>query len=331
VNARARRRLVLLGLAVAVTVAGCGSGRSLLNTKGAEADRVASVWWLMFGLAAGVYVIVAGLILYAATRGRRRPDAESRLAEHKFIWLGGVLVPAVILAILAVVTVSATSALRQSSPHELRIDVVGKLWWWEVRYPGTDVVTANEIHVPQGTPIDLHLTSDNVIHSFWVPQLAGKMDTIPGQPNDLDFTAERVGRYRGQCAEFCGLQHAHMGVTVVVDSPADFGRWMARRQRVALQPVSEQASTGQVVFQREACAGCHTIRGTGARGTVGPDLTDVGARARLGADTLLNTPENMRAWIRDAQSFKPGIAMPSFRNLSESDVAALAAYLESLR
>jgi cytochrome c oxidase subunit 2 len=331
VNGCTRPRLVALAVLVGATVAGCGGGRSLLDAKGSEADRVASVWWLMFGLAAAVYVLVAGFIVYAATRGRRKGGEPSRLPEHRFIWIGGVLAPLVILAVLAVVTVDTTSALRTSSRGELRIDVVGKLWWWEVRYPGTGVVTANEIHVPRGTPIDLHLTSDNVIHSFWVPQLAGKMDTIPGQPNDLDFTADTVGRYLGQCAEFCGLQHAHMGVEVVVDTPADFGRWLARRERVPLEPVSEDAARGQLVFQREACAGCHTIRGTSASGKVGPDLTDVGSRARIGADTLLNTPENMRKWIRDAQSFKSGISMPSFGSLSDADVAAVTAYLESLK
>jgi len=193
------------------------------------------------------------------------------------------------------------------------------------------VTTANEIHIPRGTPIDLHLTSDNVIHSFWVPQLAGKMDTIPGQPNDLDFTADTVGRYQGQCAEFCGLQHTHMGVAVVVESPSDFGRWLARRQRAPLEPVSEEAARGALVFQREACAGCHTVRGTDAHGTLGPDLTDVGSRARLGADAIENTTTNMQHWIRDAQAIKPGISMPSFRSLSDRDVAAIAAYLESLK
>jgi cytochrome c oxidase subunit 2 len=332
VSRRARIRVFAAAAAVGAITAGCGGGgHSFLDAKASEADRIADVWWLMFGLAAAVYVIVAAFIVYAATRGRRRRGETSRLNETRFIWIGGVLVPMVILGILAVVTVDTTSALRNSSPSELHIDVVGKLWWWEVRYPGTGVVTANEIHIPRGTPIDLHLTSDNVIHSFWVPQLAGKMDTIPGQPNDLRFTADSEGRFLGRCAEFCGLQHAHMGIEVVVDSPADYGRWLARRRRVPLEPASEQAATGQLVFQREACAGCHTIRGTAATGKVGPDLTDVGSRERIGADTLLNTPDNMRAWIRDAQSFKPGIVMPSFRSLSERDIDALAAYLESLR
>ncbi|HEY3672589.1 MAG TPA: cytochrome c oxidase subunit II [Acidimicrobiia bacterium] len=330
-NRGARVRIAFVGIAIGVVVAGCGGGRSLLDAKGSESDRIAGVWWLMFGLATAVYVVVAAFIVHAATRGRRGRAGGSRLNENRFIWIGGVIVPMAILAILAVVTVDTTSALRNASPDEVRIDVAGKLWWWEVRYPGSGVVTANEIHVPRGTPIDLHLTSDNVIHSFWVPQLAGKMDTIPGQPNDLRFTAETAGRYLGRCAEFCGLQHAHMGVEVVVDTPADFGRWLARRGRVPLEPVSEDAAAGQVVFQREACAGCHTIRGTGATGTVGPDLTDVGSRERLGADTLLNTPENMHDWIRDAQSFKSGISMPSFSALPERDIDALVAYLESLR
>jgi cytochrome c oxidase subunit 2 len=331
VSSRHRRRLVAVAILVGLVAAGCGGGHSFLDAKASEADRIASVWWLMFGLAITVYVIVAGCILYAATRGRRRSTGASGLRENRFIWIGGVIVPMVILAVIAVVTVDTTGALRNPSPDELHIDVAGKLWWWEVRYPGTGVVTANEIHVPAGTPVDLHLTSDNVIHSFWVPQLAGKMDTIPGQPNDLVFTPQKVGRYLGRCAEFCGLQHAHMGVEVVVESPADYGRWLARRRRAPLEPASEQAATGELVFQREACAGCHTIRGTGADGTVGPDLTDVGSRARLGADTILNTPGNMRAWIRDAQSFKSGISMPTFHSLSDADVAALAAYLESLK
>jgi cytochrome c oxidase subunit 2 len=330
VSARHRRRLGALAVAVGIATAGCGGGRSLVDAKGSEADRVAGVWWLMFGLATAVYVVVAGCIVYAATRGRRR-RAPSRLHDNWFIWIGGVIVPFFILAVLAVVTVDATSALRTSSPGELRIDVVGKLWWWEVRYPGRGVVTANEIHLPRGTPVNLHLTSDNVIHSFWVPELAGKMDTIPGQPNNLQFTAEKVGRFPGRCAEFCGLQHAHMGVDVIVETPSDFGRWLARRQRVPLEPASEEAATGQLVFQREACAGCHTIRGTSAQGTLGPDLTDVGSRRLLGAGVIENTAENMQDWIRDSQAFKPGIEMPSFQSLSDRDVAALAAYLESLK
>ena len=326
-----RARIVALGVVIGALVAGCGGARSIVDPKGSEASRIAGIWWLMFGLASAVYIVVAGCILYAATRGRRLANRPSRLREHWLIWIGGVIVPFVILMVLAVVTVDTTSTLRTASPGQLQIDVVGKLWWWEVRYPGTGVTTANEIHIPRGTPIRLHLTSDNVIHSFWVPELAGKMDTIPGQPNDLEFTADTVGTYQGQCAEFCGLQHAHMGVAVVVQTPADYGRWLARRERAPLEPASEEAARGALVFQREACAGCHTIRGTDATGTLGPDLTDVGSRARLGAETILNTTKGMKQWIRDAQAIKPGISMPAFGDLSDADVSALTTYLESLQ
>jgi cytochrome c oxidase subunit 2 len=331
VSTRARRRLVAIAIAVGATTAGCRGGRSFLDAKGSEAERVAGVWWLMFGLAAAVYVIVAGCIVYAATRGRRRRTQGSRLQENWFIWIGGVIAPLVVLAVLAVVTVDTTSALRTSPKDELTIDVVGKLWWWEIRYPGTGVTTANEIHIPEGRPVNLHLTSDNVIHSFWVPELAGKEDAIPGQPNDLEFTADHVGRFQGRCAEYCGLQHAHMGVDVIVQTPGDFGRWLAQRQQPPLEPPSEEAATGALVFQRQACAGCHTIRGTAAQGDVGPDLTDVGSRRLIGAGATTNTRSNLEHWIRDAPDVKPGVLMPSFTNLSDHDVAALAAYLESLQ
>jgi cytochrome c oxidase subunit II len=331
VNRRRRVQLFSAAGTIALLVAGCGGAGSIVSPKGSEADRIAGMWWLMFGLAAAVYVVVAGFILYAATRGRRTGGKASALREHWLIWIGGVAVPLVILAILAVVTVDATSALRGSSADELRIDVTGKLWWWSVRYPATGVTTANQLHVPVGQPLDIHLTSDNVIHSFWVPELAGKEDTVPGQPNDLRFTADTVGRYNGRCAEFCGLQHSHMGIEVIVETPADFGRWLARRQRAPLEPASEDAAIGQLVFQREACAGCHTIKGTDAQGTFGPDLTDVGSRRTLGAGAIENTPENMAKWIRDAPGIKPGISMPAFGSLSQRDLTAITAYLESLK
>lgn len=324
-----RTRLLVALLALAVLAAGCGQG--VLAGKGQESSKVVNVWWLMFGLAAAVYVIVAAFILFASMRGRVQNGRHAHLPDNAFIWIGGVIVPAVILAVLAVVTVQTVSAVRNPSRDELHVDVVGKLWWWDVRYPGTNIATANEIHVPQGRAIDVHLTSDNVIHSFWVPELAGKMDAIPGQPNDLVFTAEKVGRYQGRCAEYCGLQHAHMGIDVIVQSPTDFARWLAQQQHPALEPASEEAATGQVVFQREACSGCHTVRGTPANGKIGPDLTNVGARKVLAGGAFENTTPNLEQWIRNPNDLKPGVLMPSFGSLSDHDIAALAAYLESLK
>jgi cytochrome c oxidase subunit 2 len=233
--------------------------------------------------------------------------------------------------VLAVVTVSTTSALRKPARGELRIDVTGELWWWRVSYRGEQVESANEIYLPAGQPVSIRLASDNVIHSFWVPQLAGKEDAIPGQFNYLRFTPDTVGTYLGQCAEFCGVQHTHMSIRVHVLTPGDYGRWLARQQRAAGEPASESIASGQVVFQREACAGCHTVNGTEASGKIGPNLSDVGARTTLGAGAIENTTENMEKWIRDAPAVKPGVLMPPFHALSDREIADVTAYLENLK
>ncbi|MGI9034116.1 MAG: cytochrome c oxidase subunit II [Acidimicrobiales bacterium] len=327
-----RRTALAVGMAL-LTLAGCGKGSpSMLSGQGPEARRVAGVWWLMFGLATAVYVIVAAFIVIAIIR-RRQPEGEEESGpkDDTFIWFGGIIVPVAILALLAVVTVQTTSDLRRPQRSELRIDVVGKRWWWDVRYPGTGVATANEIHIPVGRQVDVSLTSDNVIHSFWVPQLAGKVDTIPGQRNHLLFKADRPGTYRGECAEYCGIEHANMNFLVIADQPADFERWMARRQGGAgLSPTSEEQAVGQLVFTRETCAGCHTVRGTSATGTVGPDLSDFGGRQWIGSLTIPNTPANLAHWITDPQGVKPGNLMPP-TNLSPTDLAAITAYLEGLK
>lgn len=329
-----RCAVVTFAAAPLVVLAGCGGNSpSMLDTRGAESKRVAGMWWLMFGLASAVYVVVAAFIVISIVRGRRKrtaPDGGPR--DDTFIWFGGILAPVVILAVLAVVTISTTRAVRAVTPGELRIDVVGKRWYWDVGYPDSKVRTANEVHVPVGQAVDVALTSDNVIHSFWVPQLAGKVDTVPGQTNHLRFKATTAGTYRGECAEFCGIQHANMNFEVVAESPADFGQWLARRASGAgVGPTSDEAAAGERVFMREACAGCHTIRGTQAAGTIGPDLTDFGSRPSIGALAVPNTAPNLTRWIRDAQSIKPGNLMPPFPSLPASDVAALVAYLEGLK
>jgi cytochrome c oxidase subunit 2 len=304
---------------------------SIVNPKGSEAHRIAGVWWLMFGLAAGVYVIVAGFILYASTRGRRRDTEVSKLNDNVFIWIGGVIAPVLILAVLAVVTVRTTEALRKPAAHELRINVTGRDWFWEVDYPDQNIETATDIYIPRGQPVAIRIRSDDVIHSFWVPELAGKLDAIPGQTNTLRFTATDPGTYIGRCAEYCGIQHAHMAFKVHVLTPGDYGRWLARRERVASGPESDRTTAGQVAFLREACAGCHTIEGTSATGAIGPNLSDVGARSSLGAGAIPNTRPDLERWIRDAPSIKPGIKMPPFTSLSDRDIADIAAYLASLK
>jgi cytochrome c oxidase subunit 2 len=301
---------------------------NILHAHGSEAERLAGIWWLMFGLGAGVYAIVAGFIVWAIVRNRTA--ASDGPSDNTWIVWGGVVVPVVILGVLAVVTVQATSELRRPEANALHVEVVGKRWWWAVSYPGTGFVTANEVHLPAGRPVEIGLDSDNVIHSFWVPELAGKLDLIPGQHNVLRFTPRKPGRYIGECAEFCGLEHARMGFEVIVENATDFDRWLARKRNPPSAPESESALEGETVFQRQSCAGCHTVRGTAAQGTVGPDLTDIGERSTIGARTVANTPANLEAWISDAQYFKPGALMPPIE-LSNRDLRNLAAYLETLK
>ena len=323
---RARVRALALG---ALVLTACGDERSpsILDPKGTEARHLEGVWWLLFGLAAAVYAVVAGLILFAIVRGRRGEPRTSRLDDNSFVVVGGLIIPLAILLVVAVVTVRGTNEVRQPEAGALRIDVRAHDWWWEVRYPTTGIVTANEIHVPVGRQVAVHITTADVIHSFWVPQLAGKLDAVPDQDNILRFTAEKAGVYRGECAEFCGIQHANMNFLVVAEDTTRFGQWEQTQVQGAGLPTDDQSERGRLVFERESCAGCHTIKGTSAAGTLGPDLTHVGSRRTLGAATVPNTRSNLSGWISDAQAFKPGNLMPPIA-LSPDDLAALVHYLQ---
>jgi cytochrome c oxidase subunit 2 len=327
---RLLRALALVALAF--LLAGCFKhSPSLLDPHGSEEHRLASIWWLMFGLAAGVYAIVGGLIVWAVLRGRRAAGPLEG-GPHGNTWIvwGGIVVPVIILGVLAWTAVEATAELRNPQPGELRVEVTGHRWWWGVTYPGTGISTANELHLPVGRPVAIGLSTADVIHSFWVPQLAGKLDMIPGQHNVLRFTPTAVGTFRGECAEFCGIEHAKMNFVIVVQTQAQFGAWEARNALTPSAPDSETAQRGELVFMREPCAGCHTIKGTQAQGTLGPDLTDIGSRTTLGAATVPNTPGNLAGWISNAQSIKPGALMPPM-SLSASDLHDLVVYLEGLK
>jgi len=331
---RARRPSLIGALVVLLTTfIACSTKRSpsITDPKGSEAHTIAGVWWLMCGLAAAVYIVVGGFILVAAFRGRGTPEGRpSRIRDNTFIWVGGIIVPALILLVLGAATVHASNTLRKPEKNALRIEVVGKRWWWAVSYPDLKFDTADEVHIPVGRPIEIGLDSDNVIHSFWVPQLGGKVDLIPGQHNVWRMKATKEGTYRGECAEYCGLEHAKMNFLVVAQSPASFDTWALRHQRPPSEPVSQLAANGQVVFMRAPCAGCHTIRGTTAQGTIGPDLTDIGSRLTLGANTVPNTEGYLGGWIVNSQTIKPGNLMPPIP-LSSNDLQALIAYLRSLK
>jgi cytochrome c oxidase subunit 2 len=210
------------------------------------------------------------------------------------------------------------------------VDVIGRQYWWEVRYLDRGVVTANEVHIPAGRAVRLRLTSADVIHSFWVPQLAGKLDLIPGQTNTLWIEADAPGIYRGQCAEFCGVQHARMALHVVAVPPEQFGAWLEASRGPAPPPADALARRGQELFFSRACAACHAVRGTDADGSAGPDLTHLMRRQWIAAGTLRNTPENLADFITDAQGIKRGSSMPSFSELDPESLRALIAYLTTL-
>jgi len=322
-------------LIVAAATTACAGPASMLRTAGLGANRVEHFWWLLFGISAAVFFFVAAMLALAVIRRRRPSQGDpGREAEpqwgQRFILVSGVVVPAIILSATFGVTLHEMSALAKPLDRtRLTVGVIGHLWWWEARYPN-GAVTANELHIPVGEPVRLELTTADVIHSFWVPQLQTKMDQIPGHTNEMWLQADAPGRYRGQCSQFCGLQHAHMIFYVVADTPADFQAWEAREAEPAAAPSNPAAASGLGVFTSNTCAGCHTIRGTTAVATVGPDLTHLADRATLAAGTIDNTRSELSRWITDPQGVKPGAIMPP-TELSPSDLADLVAYLQSLK
>lgn len=293
-----------------------------LHTHGPIAGHQAGLFWLLFILGSVVYMLVMTVLAIALFR------RHSEGKDNGFIIGGGVVLPSIVLAVLAYATVHVTNETTARASNPLHVEVTGYQYWWRVAYPGTpQAITANEIHIPVGRPVEIGLRSVDVIHSFWVPELAGKTDLIPGQRNVLTLTADKAGTYRGQCAEFCGLQHAHMAFLVIAEAPDRFDAWLADQARPA---TGFTGLAGQAELEHQSCAGCHTIRGTSAAGTVGPDLTHLMSRTTIGALTAKNTHENLAAWVADAQSMKKGAVMPPIP-LSGAELDDLIAYLETLR
>lgn len=312
-------------LAVLVTaLASCSGSHGILAPKGPEAGRVSALGWGMIIVSTTITLVVFGLLVAAILPGTRH--RLRRVGERGYVLVGGIIMPTVVLLTLSGLTVFTISRTQDSGTTDLT--VVGHQYWWEVRYPGSDAVTANEIHIPAGKKVRLALRSDDVIHSFWVPALAGKVDMIPGRTNHLILQADHPGRYRGQCAEFCGAQHARMAFVVVAQEPAAYRRWLDHQARPA-SPAPGTAS-GETAFENQTCAGCHTIRGTSAQGTVGPDLTHLADRSTIAALTLPNDQAHLRAWIADPQRFKDGAKMPP-SVLTDDELTAITRYLAGLR
>ena len=319
------RRLLWL----AVLAAGCSGPQSALDPAGPSAASLHRLGVTMYLGATVVTLLVTALMLTPFVRRRPRP-----VNRALFLWGGGVALPLLTLTALVPYTLRVAQEMAVSSaPDRLAVDVTGSLYWWQMSYRranGQPAVSANELRLPVGEPVEVFVRSTDVIHSFWVPRLAGKMDMIPGRTNRLMMQADRPGVFRGQCAEYCGLQHAMMAFDVLAMPRAEFDAWLAALARPAPEPEQPELRQGRDLFVGLGCGTCHTVRGV-AGGVFGPDLTLVGGRRSLGAGTLPGGVGNLAAWIASAQHLKPGNGMPSYDQLEGPQLRALAAYLESLR
>jgi len=331
-----RLQLVL----VAFSLAGC-SGLPVLDGGGAAGDRIAGHWRLHLWIALVVLIGVVVFLLDAMRRratgaaGVLRPDAasERRLTVGVSVAVGLTAVALLVLLVASVATGRSLGILGAETPA-VTIEITGRQWWWDVTYwdpvPAHQMRTANEIHIPVGQTVLVKLASPDVIHSFWVPALNGKQDLIPGRKNTIAIKADRAGTFAGQCAEYCGLQHAHMRLLIVAEPPEAFQAWLQAQRQPATPPASALAQRGHDVFVGGSCVLCHAIVGTEAAARTGPDLTHLASRAMLAAGTLPNTPGHLAGWIVDPQSVKPGTRMPA-NSLGADDLQALLAYLGGLR
>jgi cytochrome c oxidase subunit 2 len=327
-------------------LSGCGGVQSVLNPAGPQSERISRLWWLMFYVCAAVFIIVIVSVFVAVYRSRKNPGttfdtayitpepgSEQRVTR---VVTGAVLATGLILFVFLIAsfrTGKGYYTVQDSRP--VSIKVTGHQWWWEFEYedetPSNIFKTANEIHIPVGRLVQLQLTSTDVIHSFWAPNLDGKKDLLPGHDNNIWLKADHEGEFAGQCAEFCGHQHAHMRFLVIVESQAKFDAWVEAQRRPAAQ-VSQttQEWRGQQVFLSSPCVMCHTVRGTDASASVAPDLTHLVSRKSIAAGTLTTTRDHLAGWITDSQEIKPGNRMPPVP-LPAEDLQALLSYLESLR
>ena len=359
---RNRRLLLLLVLAATLVVSACaGTDRlgleleplvtddipqNALNPAGPEARQIDDLWWLVFWIATAIFVVVETALIYIVVRFRRRKGEDRPVKQvHgstklEIIWT---IVPAVLLAAIAIPTVATLLDLRsepEPSENALQIEVTGHQWWWEFSYPEYGFTTANELHIPAGRQVYLTMSSADVIHSFWVPQLAGKRDLVPGRETNLKIEADEPGLYLGQCAEFCGLAHADMRFRVFASTDAEFETWALAQQQPASLPTEGAAAAGWETFS-VVCASCHTIGGTSAGAELAPDLTHFASRSTFGGASFANTEQHLREWLADPPALKPMrpelndlevgrvLGMPNL-GLTEDQIDGLIALLETL-
>jgi len=311
---------------------GCQGIQSALDPAGREAEQIALLFWWMVGGSAVIWLGVMALTIYCV---RSRPESFNQRKENWIIVGGGAVFPMIVLAILLGLGLAMLPGLVQPAPAgSVTVAVDGEMWWWRVRYPtaGSEtIVLANEIHLPVGETVEFLLHSDNVIHSFWIPSLGGKIDMLPGRDTRLALTPTRTGLFRGVCAEYCGSSHAFMQFDVIVESRDDFDRWLAHQATPAVKSTEPIEVQGERAFVAHGCGACHTVRGTSADGVIGPDLTHVGSRRSLAAVTLPNEIDHFQHWIAHTDDVKPESKMPRFSMLPDNELRALAAYLKGLR
>jgi cytochrome c oxidase subunit II len=326
------RRAVVLIPVLAAGLSGCAGVQSALTPRGTEAEEIDA----LFRTVTMICVVITVLVLAATALALRGPGRLRRyLAAEWVVTIGGIAVPVVVLSGLLVygLVVMQAGAARSERAEGPGVTITGKRWWWRVVYEGSDgreIVSANELRLPVGRAVALKLETDDVIHSFWAPQLAGKLDMIPGRTNVLTLEATAAGISRAQCAEYCGGAHAMMAMFVVTLDQADYESWLQREAQPAMAPSSEIGQRGARLFVENGCGACHAVRGTEASGTIGPDLTHVGSRHSIAAGTLGNNAKAFARWIVENQHIKPGNLMPPYRTLSADELAAIATYLDGL-
>jgi cytochrome c oxidase subunit II len=306
--------------------------QSALHPRGPDAEAIAQLTWILFAGGTAILLAVLAIAAYAVWAS---PERRAWAAKQRVVIAGGIVFPIVVLTALLIYTVVVEASIgKRGGEPALRIAVIGHQWWWRVHYldgqGALDFVTANEIRIPAGVPVELTLESVDVIHSFSVPNLAGKLDMIPGRANRLTVQAHTPGVFRGQCTEYCGGPHAKMAFYVVAEATGDFERWRTAQRSPASAAHDAVTAKGQGLFLSH-CVACHTVRGTDAKGTLGPDLTHVGSRISIAAGILPNNRGTLAGWVSGSQDLKPGNLMPSMNIFSGEELRALAAYLESLR
>ena len=334
---RRDRGLRVLFVAFAVlALAGCGSnGQNTMAPASPQEHRISILFWIMLaGTTIAFAILLTFLILGYFHRQRRGLPfgASDKVGTGVVIGLG-VATPIVLLIALFIysdVFVNKTTSAPAPASTSRTVAIRGYQWFWQATYEGTDARVPDDIHIPTRTRVDVPVSTADVIHSLWVPELNRKIDTIPGTNNSIVIQANRPGAYRGQCAEFCGLQHAHMALMIYADPPAKFRKWLANQAAPARTPTTAEEKRGRQIFLSQACSGCHTIRGTSAQGRIGPDLTHVASRPDLAGLAFKNTRANLIAWINDPQKVKPGVKMPDL-HLSMADIRSVVTYLESLK